>query len=158
MAFLKLFYLLAAFKDVMLADATTIRTNFLHLLSHLLLREGKRTTSDKGTTLKLTQLLDTDNTQDRDTVRVDDITSIQDEKSTSEEKLEFSGNGADLCCILYGVYDIDKHTKEGCSSEEGTFVVLALRHLLCISYKAKETAIEGKFRNNVSEVGQSWVG
>ena len=158
MAFLKLFHLVAAFKDVMLADETTIRTNFLHLLSHLLLREGKRTTSGTGTKLKLTQLLDTDNTQDRDTVRVDDITSIQDEKSTSEDKLEFSGNGADLCCILYGVYDIDKHTKEDCSIEERTFVVLALRHLLCISYKAKETAIEGKFRNNVSEVGQSWVG
>lgn len=133
----------------MLADETTIRTNFLHLLSHLLLREGKRTTSGKSGNQKLTRFLDTDDTHGRDTETVDDVTSLHNKKSTLEEKLEFKGNGADLCRILYVVYDSDKQTKEGI--EERKFVVLALRNLLCISYTAKETAIEGKFRNKVSD-------
>ena len=152
---LTIFYRLAAFKDVMLTDEATIRTNFLHLLSHLLLHEGHRSTSGKGANLKLTHLLDNDNTQNGDTEKIDSAVSIQVEKTTSEVKLEFTGNGTDLGDILHEVYDNDKPAKDGCSTEERKFVVLALRNLLCISYKAKYTVIEGKFCNASSTANKS---
>ena len=131
-----IFDLVAAFKDVMATGEIALRANFLHLLSHLLLREGRRATSDKNASNKLAHLLDADNTSEDDTERIKDVAGIHSEK--------FQGNGADLCRILYGVYDDnDKETKEGICNDERKFCVLAFRNLLCISYKAKETAIEG---------------
>ena len=136
------FYLEAAFKDVMATGETALRTHFLHLLSHLLLREGKRTTSDKNASHKLAHLLDADNTREDETERMKDVASIRSE-TASEETTSFQGNGVDLCRILHGVYaDDDKQTKDN-YNDERKFCVLAFRNLLCISYKAKETAVEG---------------
>ena len=124
----------------MLANEAIIRTNFLHLLSHLLLREGHRATAGKEASQKLAHLLDSDDTHGKDTEGIDSVTSLDEEK-----KLEFTGNGTDLADILYGAYDSD--TKKGSCIDEKKFVVLALRNLLCVSYEAKDTVIEGKFCN-----------
>lgn len=123
-------------------EITLLRTNFLHLLSHLLLREGKRTTLDKTTSHKLAHLLDAGNTSEDDAERMEDVASIHSERA-SQETPKFQGNGADLCRVLHGVYaDDDKQMKDSCNDER-KFCVLTFRNLLCISYKAKETAIEG---------------
>ena len=121
----------------MLTDKTAIRTVFLHLLAHLLLREGKRMVSGNGPTLRLARLLDTDKTKEEGTEILHEATSIRNEESA----LKFEGE--ELYRVLDGVYDNDKQTKEGSYMEERKFVVLALRNLLCISHKAKETAIKG---------------
>lgn len=134
------FFPVVAFQQVMLTDELKIRSSFLHLLSHLLFREGKRVVSGNDADLKLTRLLDSDKTQDGGAERADDVTAVPSENS--EEKNECVVDGAELCRLLLGAYNNgDKQAKEGI--EERKLVVLALRHLLCVSYKAKETAIEG---------------
>lgn len=131
----------------MQADTTsTIRTHFLHLLSHLLLREGRRAVSRKGGKHNLTCLLDGDSKPANDT----DETNLDGDESKSEEKLEIKANGAELCTILYAQYVNDTQGKQDRCVEERKFAVLALQNLLCISYKAKQNAIEGSCGNDIT--------
>ena len=128
-----------AFKDVMFSNDVKTRTNFLHLLSHLLLREGRRSTLGKESHNKLAQLLDTSSNLTSDEEKI--VPVAQD----SEKNPKLEGNGAELCDILQKAYDDENGSKDAGCLEERSFLVLAFRNLLCISFQAKDAAVEGSF-------------
>lgn len=124
--------LLVAFNDVMLCDTIVVGEQFLRLLSYLFLREGKRILSKSKITHKLTNLLE------RESSRTNNDNDLQ----TGDE---FQGNGTDLAVILHKLYENSKVPNKEAFFTRRKLVSESLRHLLCVSFKAKETAIKGMF-------------
>ena len=133
----------------MLGDKDDLRASFLHLLSHLLLREGKRVTSTvhpSGRTAGqgLASILDRKENDSEATMN-GYITAGSDEAKTTDDELNihFKGNGSELCAVLLRAHDKNLQDKTEQHIEEKTFVESALKSLFCVSQGAKETAVRG---------------
>ena len=136
-------------------DEAHLRTSFLHLLVHLLLREGKRVMAGRKANQRLADILDKNHEKREENTRkviqngVNTGTPQEDRKMTAEndKRDEFSGNGSELCSILLLAYDESNlQDKPLHNHDERNYVLSALKNLFCVSRAAKATAVKGTLK------------